>query len=90
MILSFSTHINKKPTYFVEKIITGLVLNELVSNELACNLLIPRLFEIINKEGEKTFFTTKFEYTVEHLPKIHTIRLDPNNRGTSISRKRRL
>ncbi len=73
MILPFSTQLNGKPTYFVEKIITALTFNKLISFDKANNLLEDKLI--------------KFDRTVIHTPKLHTIREDKKNRwrvGTKI------
>ena len=73
MILPFSTQLNGKPTYFVEKIITALTFNKLISFDEANNLLEDKLI--------------KFDRTVIHTPKLHTIREDKKNRwrvGTNI------
>ena len=64
MILPFSTQINKKPTYFVEKIHSGLVQNNLMGD-----------FELQDSPHE---FNLDVLATCE--PKLHTIRDDVNDR----------
>ncbi len=64
MILPFSTQMNGKPTYFVEKIHSGLIQNDLLKEfklEFA-----PKKFDV-NILGECE-------------PKLHTIREDKNDR----------
>lgn len=73
MILPFSTKLNGKPTFFVEKIISGLALNHLIEFETA-NIILntPNKF---------------FDRTIIHSKKIHTIREDKKDRwkpGTMI------
>jgi len=72
MILPFSTKINGKPSYFVERIHAGLILND----------LWPKLFEA--NFSNQDFSLEAFG---EKHAKIHTIREDKNNRwkvGTRI------
>jgi hypothetical protein len=71
MILGFSTQLNGKPTYFVEKIHSGLIMNDLMNGFDAC---------FANKGFSIDAFAEK------HM-KLHTIRLDKNDRwqpGTKI------
>jgi hypothetical protein len=73
MILPFSTQLNGKPTYFVEKIWKGL--KECISPELQIK------FEqnMTKDEMEKTYQIDGEIYVFSN-PKIHTIREDMNNR----------
>lgn len=87
MILAFSTQLNGKPTYFVEKIITDLTFRKIISFEDANTILRGDLVQYINKSGIIEYFEIKFNNTVIHSPKIHTIREDKKNRwkrGTKI------
>ncbi len=72
MILPFSTQLNGRPTYFVEKIQAGLV-QEQRFKELNILDFEPENFD--------------FDYFLNCIPKIHTIREDKNDRwkaGTKI------
>ena len=72
MILPFSTQLNGKPTYFAEKIQAGLV-QEQRFKELNILDFEPENFD--------------FDYFLNCIPKIHTIREDKNDRwkaGTKI------
>lgn len=72
MVLPFSTQLNGKPTYFVEKIQAGLV-QEQRFKELNILDFEPENFD--------------FDYFLNCIPKIHTIREDKNDRwkaGTKI------
>lgn len=73
MILPFSTQLNGKPTYFVEKILTCLVLNRIIT------------FEAVNTILENSH--QNFDRSIIHNKKLHTIREDKKNRwkaGTKI------
>ena len=65
MILPFSTQINGKPTYFVEKILKG-ILNISLDN--------------ISKELRNIYDFNDFFFIDGDVPKIHTIREDKNDR----------
>ena len=65
MILPFSTKIDGKETFFVEKIIKGLIKNSIISIDKASELLDIPISQISK---------------LEIKPKIHTIRDDKNNR----------
>lgn len=83
MILPFSTIINKKPSYFPEKILIGL-LEKRLTNQPDFNSLCP-VFVIINKGYIK--YKIDFDTTINHRPKYHTIREDVKARwkeGTKI------
>lgn len=86
MILPFSTQINGKPTYFPEKIITGLFLEKMISKEKATELFYPiDLLKIIPTEyhgviGNISIPIIKFDNSINHKPKIHTIREDKKDR----------
>ncbi|HAO08182.1 MAG TPA: hypothetical protein DCQ50_14630 [Chryseobacterium sp.] len=86
MILSFLTQINGKPTLFPEKIITGLFKNNIISRDKAVELFYPQtLTEIIPMEyhgfkGNVEISKIKFDNSIDHRPKIHTIREDKANR----------
>jgi len=67
MILSFSTQLNGKPTYFVERIWASF------PNEDPFNI------DLFYLEAKKTGKYT-FEDQVDRHPKIHSIREDKNNR----------
>lgn len=77
MILPFSTQLNGKPTYFVEKIWQGLLKEHF--NLLGYNRF--RTLACIEKVIDK------WDYKIDLKPKIHTIREDKKNRwkvGTNI------
>jgi hypothetical protein len=87
MILGFKTQINGKPTYFVEKIITYLVFNKLISFDEANDFMWDKLIRKCNKKGVLQSYLIKIDRSVIHIPKLHTIREDKNNRwkvGTKI------
>ena len=67
MILPFSTQLNGKPTYFVEKIHAGLLINGLWEGGFDSNF------------AHNNFST---DALAEKHAKIHTIREDKNNRWT--------
>ena len=75
MILPFSTQLNGKPTYFPEKILTGLFNNKIITEEE-----IQDRFElsILVRKGE--FYEICFDKTQLHKPKLHTIREDKTDR----------
>jgi hypothetical protein len=82
MILGFSTQINGKPTYFPEKIVTGLEHNKIITFDEAEYLFDSN---IISKNG--LCHRIKLDGTIDYKPKLHTIRGDKNNRwkeGTKI------
>ena len=89
MILPFSTQINKKPSYFPEKIITGLEQNDLITFDETEHLFKTKVF-VNHPKGElkgECVHMIKFDTTINHKPKIHTIREDKKNRwkvGTKI------
>jgi hypothetical protein len=64
MTLSFSTQINKKPTYFIEKIIRGLNL----------------WGEYYESKIHWTKYDLSVDKLENSHPKLHTIRRDKNNR----------
>lgn len=82
MILPFSTQLNGKPTYFVEKIWEGLLRNIFEKDEEYQHYL----------KSHKKQFGSYWDWFPENHPrlenpKIHTIRYDKNNRwkpGTMI------
>ncbi|ROH98388.1 hypothetical protein EGI16_21370 [Chryseobacterium sp. G0240] len=95
MILSFSRQIDGKPTYFPEKIIAGLYVNNQISKNKATELFNPQVLEKIipekYQEAGKVNFATihkiEFDNTIYHRAKIHTIREDKTDRwkdGTMI------
>lgn len=76
MILSFSTNIDGRQTYFVEKIWDGLLRNDhVISNSIYTNYMnkhkkrFGKPWDLVNKVGPQI-----------HFPKIHTIRQDSYNR----------
>lgn len=77
MILPFSTHINKKETLFVDKIIEGLISN---------NIITEKQYD----QSVQNYIDADYDFhwfTKEIKGKIHTIRKDENNRwkvGTMI------
>lgn len=94
MILSFKTKINGKPSYFPEKIITGLLQYDFISFDRAKELFQPQILTKIIPEAYQTneiksakVFNIGFDNTKFYNPKIHTIRKDDKNRwkaGTTI------
>jgi hypothetical protein len=66
MILPFSTHINGQPTYFVEKIHKGLILNDKIDGFYSNFCPDNYNFDILNNENIK--------------PKLHTLRDDLKDR----------
>ena len=78
MILPFSTKLNEKPTYFVDKIWSGLIDRKLATIETC------RRYEY-NREKVTP---NEFAIVPHYKPKLHTIREDKNNRwqvGTNIN-----
>lgn len=63
MKLQFSTHINGKPTYFVERIHSGLIMNELMDGF----------------EAELTHKGFNIDAFAEKHMKLHTLRNDEDN-----------
>lgn len=86
MMLSFLTQIGGKPTFFPEKIITGLFKNKIISREKTIELFYPKaLMKIIPMEyhgfkGNVEISKIKFDNSIDHRAKIHTIREDKANR----------
>ena len=83
MILPFSTQLNGKPTYFVEKILRG-ILNEHSHKGLGLAECIYQSGEALKYQNVDDIFTL-IENKVK--PKLHTIREDKNDRwkaGTKI------
>lgn len=86
MILSFKTKINDKPTYFPEKIITGLFKQKIISKDKATELFYPQtLVKLIPMEYHGTINNVavsqiKFDNSINHKQKLHTIRKDEKNR----------
>jgi hypothetical protein len=77
MILPFSTQINGKPTYFVDKIWSGLIAQKLATIE-TCRRYEYNREKVTPKE---------FAIVPHYFPKLHTIREDKNDRwkvGTKI------
>jgi hypothetical protein len=77
MILGFSTQINGKPTYFIERIWQGLLNKEF-------NLLAYHRFK---DDAAYADVIDKWDHKKDILPKLHTIREDKTNRwkaGTKI------
>ncbi|WP_395075362.1 hypothetical protein [Flavobacterium sp.] len=75
MILSFSTQLNGKPTYFPEKILTGLEERQIISFDQTEELFKTA---IISKKG--ICHRIEFSGHIIINPKLHTIREDKNNR----------
>lgn len=86
MILSFKTKIHGKTTYFPEKIITGLFQNKIISKDKAIELFYPETLkklipmEYHGTKNDVAISKIKFDNSVNHVPKIHTIRKDEKNR----------
>lgn len=83
MILPFSTQLNGKPTYFVEKILRG-ILNEHSHKGLDLAEFIYQSGETLKYQNVDDIFTV-IENKVK--PKLHTIREDSKDRwkaGTKI------
>ncbi len=79
MILPFSTQMNGKPTYFVERIWEGLLTNNLLHAGASLEATDRRYYEMFGK--------TPFNYDLKVKPKLHTIREDKSDRwkvGTKI------
>jgi uncharacterized protein YpbB len=70
MTLAFSEQLNGKPTYFVKKIILGLVKNNMI------DIIEASLWDLAHCESS---FKGVFKYIKVH-PKIHTIRHDAHNK----------
>lgn len=70
MTLAFSTELNKKPTYFVEKILSGLM----------DNYLMPKIVanDFLSKYFDK--YTGRCITLSNAKPKIHTMRVDEHDR----------
>jgi len=78
MILPFSTQLNGKPSYFPEKIITGLKRNNIISTNEAKDLFQIKTITR-NSKTELYGFTAyilKFDGTQLYNPKLHTVRGD--------------
>lgn len=76
MILSFKTHINGKPTYFVEKIISGLYYDKQLDFNKSCDLIET----YIKRENKSLIFNTLYTPVYKGYPKLHTIREDKSER----------
>lgn len=74
MTLGFSQKINGKPNYFPEKIIAGLDLPDYKKMTL-----MDSLGDVTGRTDEE-FNAGKCNPLFPHVPKRHTIRLDPKNR----------
>jgi hypothetical protein len=72
MTLAFSTQLNKVPTFFVEKILTGLYNNNLISFERFYELKCNYYSNCTNGDYKNLDVIFK--------PKIHTIRVDEKQR----------
>ena len=82
MILPFSTQLNGKPTYFVEKILKGLAENNLITPEELSYRMCPA--PVVKYPTAYGFI---FDMTIDIKSKLHTIREDKNDRwkpGTKI------
>lgn len=89
MILPFSTQLNGKPTYFPEKIVTGLEHSKIITFDEAEHLFATKV--VIRKSKKETgLFTNtiiKLDGTQCYKTKLHTIREDKTDRwkvGTKI------
>ena len=73
MILPFSTQLNEKPTYFVEKILSGFLSNNLKPEETQTSIV-----------NYSNYLVSKYEFIIENIksanPKLHTIREDKTDR----------
>ncbi|MHC6199210.1 hypothetical protein [Elizabethkingia miricola] len=72
MLLPFSTNINNKPTYFVEKIWAGFALNQIDTSGVRLEHIDRAYYEI--------FGDSPFDYESDFKPKLHTIRRDVHDR----------
>ena len=72
MLLPFSTNINNKPTYFVEKIWAGFALNQIDTSGVRLEHIDMAYYEV--------FGDSPFDYESDFKPKLHTIRRDAHNR----------
>ncbi|RQO37929.1 hypothetical protein DBR39_13655 [Chryseobacterium sp. KBW03] len=79
MILSFSTQLNGKPTYFPEKIIAGLFENEILTFGISCELLE----QYVNKVDASLLYNKLHTPVYKGYSKIHTIREDKTSRWKS-------
>lgn len=75
MILPFSTQLNGKPTYFVEKILQGLYEKQLVDSTLSKRLWNPQPFE---RKG--ICYNIQLDKTIICKPKFHSFRKDEKRR----------
>ena len=85
MILPFSTQLNKKPTYFPEKILSGL-LKEFDKKNQQFQSTPEFIYDYGNFVGYNSVDAI-LENVDKKVPKLHTIREDKNNRwrvGTKI------
>jgi hypothetical protein len=80
MILPFSTQLNGKPTYFPEKIVTGLEHNKIISFDEAEHLFDVKIIHHKSKKGVITNTRIKLDGTIDHNPKLHTLRDDIKDR----------
>ncbi|HFK5538421.1 TPA: hypothetical protein ACGZ96_003585 [Elizabethkingia anophelis] len=71
MLLPFSTNINNKPTYFVEKIWAGFALNQIDTSGVR--------WEHIDRAHYEVFGDSPFDYKSNYKPKLHTIHRDVND-----------
>jgi hypothetical protein len=76
MILPFSTQLNGKPTYFVEKIISGLYESNLLKFNDACDTIKS----YVSVEKECRVFNRLHTPIHKGISKIHSIRADKNDR----------
>ncbi|AQW92951.1 hypothetical protein [Elizabethkingia anophelis] len=75
MLLPFSTIINNKPTYFVEKIWAGFALNQVDTSGVK--------LEHIDRAYYEAYGDSPFDYESDFKPKLHTIRRDNYDRWKS-------
>lgn len=86
MILPFSTAINGKPTFFVEKILTGLIENGLIKRSEFLEFAMPKPIVKCKPGIDKVTvsmtvnYPIKFDLTRDYRAKIHTLREDKNDR----------
>lgn len=89
MILPFSTQLNGKPTYFPEKIVTGLEHKKIITFDEAEHLFATKVVIRKSKKELGLFTNTiiKLDGAQCYKTKLHTIREDKNDRwkvGTKI------
>ncbi|NHN26777.1 hypothetical protein FIA58_013915 [Flavobacterium jejuense] len=85
MILSFSTKLNGKETYFVEKILNSIIIEAEIKGyeDEYYGQLVSQYIEPFVKIGSYLNYTSLIDHCAFLKPKLHTIREDNNNRWKS-------